>query len=188
MGNLPAIITAVAGIIGIVINVFVNTWYRHDDVKKRRIEKDIEAYESYYLPLYGKILEFEHALNVLLETASEEVDLDKIVKYIAENNEPASLRNSLTNLNNATKKIRDFIEVNNFKYIKDYQLNYFYDKVIKFVLSLYEAKENKENNFDKTFKLEYIEKLLQRIEFIQTKISASCIIKRWYWCLWKKKN
>lgn len=34
----PAVITGIAGIAGIIINVSVNTWYRYSDIKEKKKE------------------------------------------------------------------------------------------------------------------------------------------------------
>ena len=64
---IPAIITALAGIFGIFINVSVNSWYRYSDSRYNLLEKDIEAYEKFFCPLLQQIIVFESRLENLSE-------------------------------------------------------------------------------------------------------------------------
>lgn len=183
----PAIITGIAGIAGIVINVSVNTWYRHSDIKEKRKERNIVAYESFYVPLSCKLLLLQHTLKSLMDT-DPNIDLKMIGEYLKNENSPAHFRNQIDDIYIVSKEVREYVNLNSYKFITDYKLKVYYDKIVDCITALCRAKENREAFPDISFEVDDIEKLLNRIDYISINIFTSNIIYRIYLRRWKNKQ
>lgn len=180
---IPAIITGVAGIAGIVINVSVNTWYRYCDIREKRKEKNILAYEIFYVPLSDKLLVLQSTIDVL-----PNIDLKVVGEYLRNENPPANLRNQINDIYIAAKNVREFVDNNSFKYITDYKIKVYYDKIIECVTALCRAKENHEVFPDGVFEVNHIKELINRIDCISINIFTSNISYRIYLRKWRNKQ
>ncbi len=184
---IPAIITGIAGIAGIVINVLVNTWYRYSDIKEKRKEKDIAAYEEFYVPLSGKLLILQRTLKSLMKELPN-IGLKGIGEYLRNESPPAQLRNQIDDIYYAAKDVQQFVNENSFRYITDYKIKFYYDKIILCITALCRTKEKREEFPDIEFEVNDIDKLLYRIEFVSINIFASNKIYRFYLRIWKNKQ
>lgn len=63
----PAIITGVTSLSGIIANIIINSLYRISDKEQRKFEQEKEALESYFTPLYIYTSRIESVLRDLLD-------------------------------------------------------------------------------------------------------------------------
>ena len=140
-----AIITALCGIVGIFINIFINIRFRNRDYKnKNRIQK-IENHESYYLPLLDKVERLENSIIVIIETAGP--DADKIFRGQMK----AEYVYNVKMFKDTLSDLRDFLNNETHKYQDDYKLFKCYRAVKKRVEEFYiimnnETVSTKENS------------------------------------------
>lgn len=184
---IPAIITAITGILGVIINVFVNIWYRHNDIHEKQKETHILAYETFYVPLAMKLLVFQNCINNL-DNKMNKLDLSVICDYLCKDNAPAELRTNVRDLYEAAKYINEFVNNNSFKFIKDYKTKHYYDKVINCVIALCRAKENQESYTNIVFQRDDIQKLIEHIDKNSIIIFSSNIFYTIYLRRWNTKN
>ena len=62
-----------------------------------------------------------------------------------------------------SKNVREFVDNNSFKYITDYKIKVYYDKIIECVTALCRAKENHEVFPDGVFEVNHIKELINRM-------------------------
>lgn len=184
---IPAIITAIAGIAGIIINVSVNTWYRYRDIKEKRKEKNIIAYESFYAPFYNKLLILQCALSIMLNEFPE-IKIKTIGEYLKNETAPAKMRTNIDDIYEAACSVNEFVSSQSFKYISDYKIKVYFDKIMKFVVAVCRAKDKHESFPEFEFDIEYIDKLLERIDYISINNYTSNFIYRLYLRRWENKQ
>ena len=118
---IPAIITALAGISGIIINICLDIYFRRIDRRISRKEKQIFMLENYYIPLLSrtsrmwdqfsnlpalKKLSFEDLFDYFNDTENKSIDEIGMV---------LNVKSSLVDLNN-------FINSNDYKFLGNYKL------------------------------------------------------------------
>lgn len=161
-----AIITALCGIVGIFINIFINIRFRNRDYKnKNRIQK-IENHESYYLPLLDKVERLENSIIVIIEAAGS--DADKIFQGQMK----AAYAYNVKLFKEALYDLRDFLNNETYKYQDDYKLFKCYRVVKKSVEEFYiiiydEMVSTKENSLiEFRNELAYLSYMIQYSEAI----------------------
>jgi hypothetical protein len=109
-----AVITAIFGILGILINIVINFWFRNKDYKYKNSMLQLEILESYYIPLEEKIIRLNNCISFF-------EDDDKMFDVILGKN-GAEKAAQVEKLNGALKECKDFFNDTDFKYPYDYKL------------------------------------------------------------------
>lgn len=183
---IPAIITAIAGIFGIIINVSINTWYRYADSNQKNHEKAIEALERFYIPLQQHLSRFENSFNAFKGENDTKTFLGNLSNYNAGSaNLPGHLRTADSDFTAALSAVVDFIERNNFQIIKDYKSKFYFDRVWGTVSALNQSKLTK-----KTFDVDEIyicsvQDLNRRISHISVAIYSNNWFHKQYLLFWR---
>lgn len=183
----PAIITGIAGIAGIIINISVNTWYRYGDIKEKKKERNIVAYENFYVPLCNKLLIFQYTLKSLKNEVPS-VEIKMVGDYLRNGNPPSALRTQIDDIYRAAQEVFRFVDLNSYKYITDYKTKVYYDKIMKCVTVLCRAREKHEEFSNIEFDMDYIDKFINRVDYISINIFTSNIVYQRYLRRWKNKQ
>lgn len=145
------------------------------------------AYETFYVPLCDKLLIFQYALK-LLKNKVPSVELKMIGEYLRDGNPPSALRSPIDDIYRSAQEVYQFVASNSFKYITDYKTKVYYDKIMKCVTALCRAREKHEEFSNIEFKMEYIDKFINRVDYISINIFTSNIVYQMYLRRWKKKQ
>ena len=183
----PAIITGITGIIGIIINVSINLLGRYSDLKEARRTKNIESYETFYEPLSEKVLSLKNKINTIVKKEND-IDSSKIIAYLMSESPPANLLNLLQEVRQTVDDIILFTKENNYKYIEDFKLKYYYSKFVDFIFSLNSISELNGEKLIPSFESSCVDELLKRIDYISVKIYSSNIFGFVYNYFWKKRK
>lgn len=156
-----AIITALCGIIGIFINIFINIRFRNRDYKdKNRIQK-IENHESYYLPLLDKVEQLENSITVIIEAVG--IDADKIFQGQMK----AEYAYNVKIFKDTLSDLRDFLNNETHKYQDDYKLFKCYQAVKKSVEKFYSIANDEIDRIKENSLTEFRNELAQLSYMIQ---------------------
>lgn len=185
---IPAIITAIAGIVGVFINVGVNVFYRYRDEKERLKQKNIDAYQSFYAPLYEKLTALELSFNDIVKE-DKNITINDICKHLAgEKTLPAKTD---CNIKEFYKKVEDtqtFISSIQYQFYYDYKLKAYYDSVCMLLLILVDASKNKIFSDENNVNFDVVIRLRKRISGLQLSLFSKNIIMKLYHCLWSKRQ
>ena len=109
-----AMITAVFGILGILINIIINYWFRNEDYKHKSFGKQLETLETYYVPLEEKIIGLINCITIF------EDDQKMIDVILGKNGAKEAAADE--RVKNALSEIKCFFMEKDFKYPSDYKL------------------------------------------------------------------
>jgi hypothetical protein len=185
----PAIITAVAGICGIILNICINAIYRVlDNYDKRRAQK-IESLESYYIPLCNKMQNFNRLISKYEELSEEKATIEKLVNYY--NRTGRVPANQIKVFEEIKALINDSYELlqNNQYYLYDFKIRFYFIKINLAFNILHQAiKDNStyQNDYD-NFSFKYINEFINRINIIIVSLYSRNIFHYIYLKLWMHK-
>ena len=175
-----AIIPAVAGIIGVILGFFTNTFSKYFDNKDKRRQKQIESFESYYNPLVEKLHSFLCHIDKLKKKISV-YDLQLNYSLLV-NTDRSEFNPEINTIKIDVTELLSLLSKLNYRYSGDFKVEFFRDKTFEFLIELEDAiKTNKK--VDKIIPLELVEKLIAQIGNM---IYPSCWIYRKYLQYWKK--
>ncbi len=145
-----AIITAIFGIIGIFVNIWINIMFRNKDYKNKNRLHNIEILESFYLPLNTHFTELKYVLKSF-------TDCNNMDETISKHGDAQNDKHRTT-LKKLSAQIIEHISKNKNQFIDDYKLYLLQTKIIEVVSII-------NNSYDNNF-LEHvsISKLVLEIE------------------------
>ena len=181
----PAVITAIAAILGIIINIAINALHRFNDNRIKVKESRIESLETFYVPLCRQL---ENMCSLL--RSCKESHPKKSLSEIYQNSSNLSTEYQdqirFENIINSAKGLYDFIIREPYKYIDDYKAKFFYDRISS-------AFEN-----DGTIKISELdaffynmERLVKRINKFSISLHSKNFVYEIYtfcWLIYRRKN
>lgn len=123
-------VTAIFGVLGIFINIFINIHFRKQDYKCKDKIKKIENIESYYIPLLDMI----EYLYMLLNGIKQENE--KNLYNILEGKLGASYSKEVKLIKDLLKELNDFFNKKNYKFYDNYKLYMSHKRVRNLVYEL----------------------------------------------------
>lgn len=155
-----SMITALFGILGIFINIFINFWFRKNDYKNKNRMQQIVNLESYYLPLFDKIINLQ---NCIQNFSAEDLDLYIILDGKIE----ASYASKIKRLKEILLDLFNFCSEERYKFLDNCKLFEIHRKVRMMIIDLNQFMENNIKMTDKRMiseTLVEIEELTYRIK------------------------
>lgn len=182
--NFPVIITAAAGIVGVIINVLINVWSRYNDIKVKSIERNIEALEVYYVPLRQYLVNIWRSFCAL-KSLEPNTNVATIIIDNSSFNTSVDVNKLVQSLYKAVECLSDFRTQNDkYKFIQDYKLSFYYDKTMLLIDVLQsKSKDFAQYNADVSFNC--IEKLIARIDILFISIYSRNFFHRTYLYIWR---
>lgn len=178
-----AIVTALFGILGIIINIIINTSFRNRDYKNKNRISSIEHIEAYYMPLYNLVSHLIEAIKAL--NADGELSIN-----IALDGQMGSANDHNIKLfKDAIKDLQQFLCEKEYKFLDDYKLFKSLQVVKHEIYHLYQY-INKNNKLKKELSfsqlLEELEVLIYRIQINEAKILVENPLRRMseYYSIW----
>lgn len=119
----PAVITAVAGILGILINLLIEVHYKNLDKKIKEKEKMQINLEVYYLPFAIKISEISSMF------ATSGLKKERVLEFLCNSKVPSAKDEKIIeNIKKSILETYKYIRETNFKYIDDILLYKYFTK------------------------------------------------------------
>lgn len=181
---MPAIITAVTGLISIFINLLIELYFRFSDKKIRIKEKMQVGIEEYYMPICMKLENIYFKMNLItinIENNKEIMEFlcGKKLPSIEDEKVVHDLKKDIIEINKLVNKLE-------YKYVNDIKLQIYYRKVIEIIEILSNTLEyNKEiQNNDIMFK--YINLFRDRVKNRIICYSSRNIWNYWYFLIKNK--
>ncbi len=161
-----AIITAIFGILGILINIIINISFRNRDYKNKNQINNIEHIESYYMPLYNLV-------SNLIETAKAINVESELNVNIALDGQMGSAKDySIKLFKDSINELHQFLCIKEYKFLDDYKLFKSYQVVKQEICYLYQY-INKNNKLTKDLSfcqlLKELELLIYHIKINEVK-------------------
>ena len=170
-----SMITALFGVLGIFINIFINLWFRKNDYKNKNRMQQIENLESYYLPLCDKVM----YLKKCIQNISEE---DKDLYIILDGKMGADYASKIKILKEVLLDLFVFFSKEKYKFPDDYKLFDIYRKVRFTIIALNQFIENNIKMTDERMTNETlieIEELIYRIKQYETFLTVNTSILKY---------
>lgn len=184
---IPAIVTAVAGIFGIIINISVNTWYRHSDARQRRFDKEIEAYEQFYQPLQQYLRTFEIHLNSLkIQCDQNSFFLQLSAHNTGQKKLPGHLMTLESDYADALSSLINFTQTSRFQVIRNYKIKFYYDLVLSTINILHQSKQCKIEFSPNEIDINSIRHLNDKISDLSVELYAINLLHKIYLIMWRK--
>lgn len=120
-----AIITAVFGILGIVVNIIINYTFRKKDYKLKNFAHNLEIVENFYIP-FQRLLDKFTIIILDFENSDNLYDIIK-KKGDAKNDSKRQLLQKLVS------EIDDFLSKNKYNYIGSYELYKYQQDILKII-------------------------------------------------------
>lgn len=182
-----SMITALFGVLGIFINIFINFWFRKNDYKDKNRMQQIENLESYYLPLCDKVIYLKNCI----QNVSEE---DKDLYAILDGKMGADYASKIKLLKEVLSDLSIFFGEERYKFPDNYKLFEIHRKVRLMVIDLNQFIENNIKMADKRMTnktLIEIEELIYRIQQYETFLTVNINILKYIkyfnnWLSYKK--
>jgi len=180
----PAIITAVAGLISIFINILLEVYFRFSDKKIRIKEQMLVGMEKYYMPIYMKLDDLVFKMNLITPNGENN---NEIIDFLCEKKIP-----SIEDAKIVCDIKKDIIEINklinelDYKYVNDMKLQIYYSKVVEIIEILNNTLEyNKEIQYN-IIKFEYINLFQNRVKNRIICYSSQNVWNYWYFLIKNK--
>lgn len=172
-----SMITALFGVLGIFINIFINFWFRKNDYKNKNRMQQIDNLESYYLPLCDKVI----YLKKCIQNVSEK---NEDLYTILDGKIGASYAGKIKILKDVLSDLFIFCSEERYKFPDNYKLFEIHRQVRMMIIDLNQFIENnikmKEKQMTKKTLAE-IDELIYRIQqyeiFLTVNISILKYIK-----------
>lgn len=161
-----AIITAIFGILGILINIIINISFRNRDYKNKNRIDNIEHIESYYMPLYN-------LASHLIETVKEiNVEGDLNVNIALDGQMESAKAFKIKLFKDSINNLHNFFGEKDYKFLNDYKLFKSHQMVKQEIWYLYQY-INENNKMIKNLSfyqlLKEVEDLIYRIKINEAK-------------------
>lgn len=170
-----SMITALFGILGIFINIFINLWFRKRDYEIKVRMQQMENLESYYLPLCDKVLYLQKCIQNI---SDEDKDLYKIL-----NSETgARYASEIKILKDILSALFAFCNEEKCKFPDNYKLFRIHRETKSMIIDLNQfignnMKMKKQRMTKKT--IEEIEELIYRIRQYETCLTINNCFVKW---------
>lgn len=170
-----AIVTAIFGILGILINIIINISFRNRDYKNKNRINNIEHIESYYMPLYNLVSPLIETIKALNADGEPSINIALAGQMGSAND------HNIKPFTDSIKDLQRFLCEKEYKFLDDYKLFKSLQVVKHEICYLYQH-INKNNKLKKelTFSqlLEELEVLIYRIQINEAKILVDNPLRR----------
>ncbi|GHU83308.1 hypothetical protein FACS1894196_2970 [Clostridia bacterium] len=182
---IPAIVTGIAGIFGILINVSVNTWYRHSDSREKKKSNDIDAYEKFFVPL-SRLLKDLCDTQEALRKSNPAISPTLICSYLSGSEvTPPELSMFITQLTDNACAISTLANSDSYKMVTDYKAKFYLARVLLFVDGIVQSKQKRHQIVPSEYHYDDIKRLVNRIDWISVKLFSTNLFTRIYLSVWK---
>lgn len=178
-----AIITALFGILGIIINVLINYSFRKKDYKLKNFAHDLEIIEKFYIP-------FQRLLGNLITLISNFQSNDNLYDIIKKKGDSQNDSNRVL-LSNLVSEIDKLLCENNYNYIGDYSLYNCQQEVIKIIYIIKDSSFEDDKVLKEMTKVDINKKLsllVNKIEDRKIRLLSKNYLVYLYRKLQKKRN
>lgn len=183
----PAIITATAGIVGIVLNVLVNTYYRSTDMRLERKNQIIQALDTYYIPLRNMLEKVTETIHSLENQKKIPIDVNLLIEWF--NNDTkvlAEQKSTVSRLKSQLLDIQKMMGDGKSCNIYNYKIRRYCDRLNLVVQGLCPSDSNKKALLDFNYDLTDILRLIMLIEKTTISVNAKNYIHYLYLKLWAR--